>query len=240
MPVLNNLLGLQKTIISIKSQTFSNYEVWIIDGKSSKETQEYLEHLEAPFFYQSEKDKGIYDAMNKGIAFSNGEWLYFLGAGDELYHESVLENCFLNRTLESVNLIAGNIVYVGNKTPFIYSKNKMTKNPSWSNDMWIRNGLHHQGTFYKKVLFLNTKYPLKYKTLSDYWLNLILYKQNEKCFIIESTIAKCNSDGVSKSGNWNLYKEEVNLKTDLTSLLLKPIFYIVAFTKFLSRKIVND
>ena len=237
---MNNLQGLQKTIISIKSQTFSNYEVWIIDGESSKETKEYLEHLEVPFFYQSEKDKGIYDAMNKGIAFSNGEWLYFLGAGDELYHESVLENCFLNRTLESVNLIAGNIVYEGNKTPFIYSKNKMTKNPSWSNAMWIRNGLHHQGTFYKKLLFLNTKYPLKYKTLSDYWLNLILYKQNEKCLIIESTIAKCNSDGVSKSGNWNLYKEEVNLKTDLTSLLLKPIFYIVAFTKFLSRKIVND
>ena len=237
---MNNLQGLQKTIISIKSQTFSNYEVWIIDGESSKETKEYLEHLEVPFFYQSEKDKGIYDAMNKGIAFSNGEWLYFLGAGDELYHESVLENCFLNRTLESVNLIAGNIVYEGNKTPFIYSKNKMTKNPSWSNAMWIRNGLHHQGTFYKKLLFLNTKYPLKYKTLSDYWLNLLLYKQNEKCLIIESTIAKCNSDGVSKSGNWNLYKEEVNLKTDLTSLLLKPIFYIVAFTKFLSRKIVND
>lgn len=231
---------MQKTIISIKSQTFSNFEVWILDGESTKETQEYLVNLEAPFFYQSKKDKGIYDAMNKGITLSNGEWLYFLGAGDEFFNESVLENCFINRTLEDVNLIAGNIVYEGNTTPFIYSKNKTTKNPSWSNAMWLRNGLHHQGTFYKKTLFLNTKYPLKYKTLSDYWLNLILYKQNEKCLIIETTIAKCNSDGVSKSGNWNLYKEEVNLKTDLTSLLLKPIFYIVAFTKFLSRKIVND
>ena len=231
---------MKNSIDSIVLQSFIDFEVWIIDGDSSKETKEFLFKLKAPFFYRSEKDKGIYDAMNKGISLSKGEWLYFLGAGDELYNKLVLEDCFNKRTLEDVNLIAGNIVYEGDTTPFIYSKNKMTKNPSWSNTMWIRNGLHHQGTFYRNSLFLNIKYPLKYKTLSDYWLNLILYKQHKKCLIIKTTIAKCNSDGVSKSGNWNLYKEEINLKTDLTSLLLKPIFYIVAFIKFLSRKIVND
>lgn len=231
---------MQKTIISIKAQTFSNLEVWIIDGYSSKDTQEYLTNLEAPFFYQSEKDNGIYDAMNKGISLSKGEWLYFLGAGDKLYNELVLKDCFSKLVSDSINLIAGNIVYKGNSKPFVYSKNKMTKKPSWSNAMWIRNGLHHQGTFYRKSLFENALYDLKYKILSDYWLNLYLYKEDEMCEIMGMTIAECNSDGVSKSGSWSLYKEEVDFKTDLTSLFLKPIFYIIAFTKFLSRKIVND
>ena len=90
IPVLNNLRGLQKTIDSIKVQTFSDFEVWIIDGNSSIPIHSYLDTLESPFFYLSEKDQGIYDAMNKGISMAKGEWLYFLGAGDLLDNENIL------------------------------------------------------------------------------------------------------------------------------------------------------
>ena len=116
----------------------------------------------------------------------------------------------------------------------------MIKTPFWSFSMWIRNGLHHQGTFYKKTLFKDKKYPLKYRTLSDYWLNLYLYKNKIPCKIIETIIAKCNSDGVSKTGSWSIYKEEVDLKTSLSSVFFSPFFYIIAYMKFLSRKTIND
>jgi putative colanic acid biosynthesis glycosyltransferase len=106
--------------------------------------------------------------------------------------------------------------------------------------MWIRNGLHHQGTFYRKVLFTNKKYDLKYKTLSDYWFNLHVYKTKESCNLIDVIISKCNSEGVSKSGDWSLYQEEVYLKTALSSAFFSPFFYIIAFMKFVSRKIIND
>lgn len=229
-----------KTVDSIKNQTFNNYEVLIIDGKSSEETQQYLNGLKCPFFAVSEKDYGIYDAMNKGIILSKGEWLYFLGVEDVFYNENVLKSIFEKLDTTSINLISGKISYTGVVNPFVYSKNKLIKNPSWSFFMWLRNGLHHQGTFYKKNLFTNFSYPLKYKVLADYWFNLYLFKKNEKCLLIDKTIAICTSDGVSKTGNWDLYQQEINLKTELSSTLFRPIFYSIAFIKFLSRKIVND
>jgi putative colanic acid biosynthesis glycosyltransferase len=229
-----------KTIDSIKNQTFNNYEVLIIDGESSEETQQYLSSLKLPFFTVSEKDLGIYDAMNKGIFLSKGEWLYFLGVEDVFFNEGVLKDIFENPKIKSTNLISGKISYIGVVNPFVYSKNKLIKNPSWSCFMWLRNGLHHQGTFYKKDLFSHLNYPLKYKTLADYWFNLYLYKRKEKCLLIDKTITICTSDGVSKTGSWSLYQQEINLKTALSSFLVSPFFYIIAFIKFLSRKIVND
>lgn len=231
---------MQKTIESIKNQTFTNFEVWILDANSPLETQNYLNNLEKPFFYQSSNDNGIYDAMNKGITLSKGKWLYFLGTEDVFFNDTVLEYIFNDLSLEKETIVAGKIVYQGKKKPFIHSKNKMVKEVSWSNSMWIRNGLHHQGTFYKKALFKNKKYDLKYKILSDYWFNLYLFKNKVKCKIIDIIIAKCNSDGVSKSGSWSIYQEEINLKKSLSSLFFKPFFYIVAVLKYISRKIIND
>lgn len=231
---------MKNTINSIKSQSFKEYEVLIIDGKSAAETQQYLRSLQPPFYTVSEKDAGIYDAMNKGISLSKGEWLYFLGVEDVFYNETVLGDVFDHQKLEFNRIISGKITYTGVVNPFVYSKNKLIKNPSWSGFMWFRNGLHHQGTFYKKELFSNLNYPLKYKILADYWLNLYLYKRKEKCLILDKTIAICTSDGVSKIGSWGLYQQEIDLKVSLSSTLFRPFFYIIAFTKFLSRKIVND
>lgn len=230
---------MRKSIESIEKQTFKEVEVWVIDGGSSKEILNYLEGLKKPFFYQSGIDKGIYDAMNKGIHLAKGEWLYFLGAGDRLYNNTILENVFKSLKKDCF-LIAGKIVYQGNHKPFVYSKSKMIKNVHWSKRMWLTNGLHHQGTFYKKELFKESDYALNYKILADYHFNLKLLKNKIKCNILPLKIAKCNSDGVSKIGSWQLYQEEINLKTDLTSVVLRPVFYIVALLKFLSRKIVND
>lgn len=231
---------MQKTIESIKSQTFEDFEVLIIDGKSSKETQEFLNTLESPFFYQSEKDSGIYDAMNKGISRSKGKWLYFLGAGDLFYNENILQDIFKDSSFQNINVISGKVIYTGNSKPFVYSKKKKVKNPSWSFSMWIRNGLHHQATFYKRELFDSKKYDLKYTILSDYWFNLLLYTNKEKCKLIDLVIANCNSEGVSKSGSWSLYKEEIDLKVALSSKFFTPLFYIIAWTKFALRKNIND
>ena len=64
---------------SIQSQSLKDFEVWIVDGNSSGEMQAYLKTLLPPFNFISEQDRGIYDAMNKGISQSKGEWLFFSG-----------------------------------------------------------------------------------------------------------------------------------------------------------------
>lgn len=231
---------MKKTIESIQNQDYKNFEVWIIDGFSSQETQCFLKNLNYPFQFLTEKDSGIYEAMNKGISLSKGEWLYFLGSGDELFDKFVLGTVFKENAVVNSNIITGKILYDGFSQPFIYSKNKLLNNPTWNFSMWIRNGLHHQGTFYKSELFENQFYDLKYKILSDYHFNLSLYLKKENCKIINTVVAKCNSDGISKSGNWSIYREEIQVKTSLSFRYYYPIFYSIALIKFILRKCVND
>ncbi|KPA34233.1 hypothetical protein AMR50_0875 [Leptospira interrogans] len=82
---LNNLEGLRKTLESVKSQTYTNFELIVVDGGSTDGSFEYLKsNLDLIKKFISEKDKGIYNAQNKGISLSKGEYLVFLNAGDTL------------------------------------------------------------------------------------------------------------------------------------------------------------
>lgn len=92
---LNDKDGLLKTIESVSSQTFTDYEFIIIDGKSTDGSMELIQRYRDNISYWvSEKDSGIYNAMNKGIRQANGEYLYFLNSGDALYEKTTLEKAF--------------------------------------------------------------------------------------------------------------------------------------------------
>ena len=93
----NNLSGLHKTIDSILSQSFKDYEWIVIDGGSSDGSKELLEkHIEHFAYWCSEPDKGIYNALNKGLKYANGNYVQFLNSGDWLYENSTLEKAFTN------------------------------------------------------------------------------------------------------------------------------------------------
>lgn len=92
---LNNRDGLQKTIDSVVSQSFRDFEWIVIDGGSSDGSRELIEQYAAHFAYwESEPDKGIYNAMNKGIRKAQGEYCMFLNSGDFLYKDTVLQEVF--------------------------------------------------------------------------------------------------------------------------------------------------
>ena len=88
----NNLEGLKRTVESVLNQTWQEFEYIVIDGGSNDGSAEYIEsqseHID---YWVSEPDKGIYNAMNKGIAKARGEYLLFLNSGDHLYSAKVLE-----------------------------------------------------------------------------------------------------------------------------------------------------
>ena len=216
---------MRKTVDSIKTQTFRDFEVWIIDGNSSKETQEYLSKLEVPFFYQSKTDKGIYDAMNKGVSFSKGEWLYFLGAGDLLENKNIL-NLVSNKLNLDLDILYGNIRY--DTTKF---KSK------FSYILWIKNTLHHQSVFYNKKLFSEINYKISYKILADYDFNLNLYCKNINAEKMDAIISNCDKEGVSKDYNWSLYREELKLKSARTNSVFYPFFFLLVAFKFIFRKL---
>jgi glycosyltransferase involved in cell wall biosynthesis len=87
----NNAAGLQKTINSVIDQTFRDFEFIVIDGHSADNSLEVIKQQPRINYWVSEKDKGIYDAQNKGIQKATGDYLLFLNSGDVLVNRIVLE-----------------------------------------------------------------------------------------------------------------------------------------------------
>ena len=81
---------MQHTATSVFAQTFTDYEYIIVDGASTDGTVEWL-RTQSDIRWVSEPDKGIYDAMNKGVQMAKGEWILFLNARDTLFHNEVLQ-----------------------------------------------------------------------------------------------------------------------------------------------------
>ena len=105
---LNNKDGLQKTIDSIISQTYKNYEWIVIDGGSTDGSKELIETYNNYInYWVSEKDYGIYDAMNKGIRASRGEYLLFLNSGDKLYDRKVINEIIQHLYLKESDFLIG-------------------------------------------------------------------------------------------------------------------------------------
>lgn len=108
----NNARGIKKTFSSLKSDNFENVEHIVIDNRSSDGTLSFLESLNQPRLrIYSEADHGIYDAMNKGLKISTGDYVYFLNAGDRVIDLTNL--LALTSSAQGIDLICCNILYEG-------------------------------------------------------------------------------------------------------------------------------
>lgn len=144
----NNAEGLEKTIRSVIEQDFIDYEYIIIDGNSIDRSCDIIrKYANCISYWISEKDDGIYHAMNKGIAQANGEYCLFLNSGDYLFSRNVLkEYSGYNITGE---IITGNaIVDMGEKgTELVLSPKEVTFYT------FFKHTILHQATFIKRSLF---------------------------------------------------------------------------------------
>lgn len=169
---LNDKVGLQKTIDSVLNQTYTDYEFIVIDGMSDDGSVDIIKANETKISYWiSEKDKGIYNAMNKGIRQAKGEYCHFLNAGDTYTSENVLQQIFEGNPNES--FICGNFL---TKKGDIVREEQPYKNRDWTFSLYdIYSGdLCHQAFFIKKDNF--TKYELyneKLRIISDWRLFFI-------------------------------------------------------------------
>lgn len=162
IPTFNSTKVLGRALDSIVCQTFEDWEVLVMDGASEDDTvsiaQSYNDNRIRIF---SEPDKGIYDAMNKGIEKSKGEWLYFLGSDDYLFDSSSLES--VSKELDDKY----DVVYgeVDSSLPVCHRG-------MWTLENILANRCH-QCIFYRKTFFGDkVRYNLKYQILADFDLNL--------------------------------------------------------------------
>ena len=164
----NNKAGLQKTIDSVICQTWKDYEWIVIDGGSTDGSKELIEQYQQHFAYWcSEPDKGVYNAMNKGIAKAKGEYLNFMNSGDRFAADITLFN--ISEYLNNWDIVYGFCRDL--KTGDITNEIAMTD--ILELDVLYYNTLPHQACFFKKQLFEKVGlYREDFKIISD-WVFLV-------------------------------------------------------------------
>ena len=185
--VLNDAGHIEQTILSVISQTDIEIEYIIVDGGSKDGTLELIgKYKDKISLLISESDRGVYDAMNKGIEHSSGDFVYFLNSGDVLLNPSILSKIKLEELKERNAIIYGNVVVAyGNiealekPRPFFNSKMKFKGI-----------GICHQSMFFPGKLIRNEKYDLSYNIAADYDLAYRLWRKGTEFLYKDITIAK--------------------------------------------------
>ena len=160
----NNLNGLKKTVDSVLCQDFEDFEFIIIDGDSIDGSAEYLVENQAYFSYWvSEPDAGIYDALNKGILASTGDYLFFLNSGDWLYSSEILKAI-------SQNILCGRDIYYGDVMLQFLDREMLYNYPRDLRFSYFFNGtICHQAMIISKKLFSEVGlYNTDYTIISDW------------------------------------------------------------------------
>ncbi|MFD1256170.1 glycosyltransferase family 2 protein [Mucilaginibacter terrae] len=195
----NNADGLQKTINSVLAQSFTDWEYIIIDGGSTDQSVEVIKtHQQHIACWVSEKDSGVYNAMNKGIAAAKGEYLLMLNSGDYLINNEVLSQVFGKPV--SADILYGDTLWDDNGSTF------ETHFPEQLSFQYFRNNsLGHQTTFIRRGLHNEVgMYDESYRIVSDWkFFMQAICKHNVSCQHIPVLIAVCGRDGLScKIENW--------------------------------------
>lgn len=217
IPTYNSSKTLKKCLESVLNQTFKDFEILIIDGNSADNTLKIAKSFDDKRIKTfSEPDKGIYDAMNKGINLAKGNWLYFLGSDDELYSNDILHKIAQIAKKTFKRVIYGNVEIKGDagwvKDGLIYDnefdlKKLFTKN------------ICHQSIFYKKDLLDSYNYNIEYKICADYDLNLNLFSKY-KFEYVDIIIAKFYGGGKSKI----IVDEKFNLKRTIIKYFISKLY----------------
>ncbi|MDP4270050.1 MAG: glycosyltransferase family 2 protein [Bacteroidota bacterium] len=187
---LNNAHGLQKTILSIISQTFQNFEYIIIDGGSVDDSlkiiKQYPDNISK---WVSEPDDGIYNAMNKGIRLAQGDYLLFLNSGDQLYASDTLWQVF--ETEHDQSILYGNVCV----TP----EDRVIRYPGKLTMAFLyEQTIVQQSIFYRRDLFHDLQFDESYRLISD-WIFLMDQVVFKACsyLYVDLIIANYDATGLS-------------------------------------------
>lgn len=182
---LNAKNTLQNCLGSIYRQRYPSIEIVLMDGGSTDGTVDLLKLNDDKIAcWKSEKDGGVYEAMNKALGYITGEWVYFLGADDELFDE-FSELAF---QLKDPSLIYyGNVLLDGKKFRGKVSAYQHSKS-----------AICHQAMIYPRKVFNKYRFNTKYRISADHELNMRVWKDKDFTFhYIDLTIANYNHTGMS-------------------------------------------
>lgn len=195
--VFNNENGIEETIKSVLSQDYSNVEYIIIDGNSTDKTLDIVNiYKDSIFKIISEKDKNLYDGINKGINLSSGDYIYLLHSGDLFLNDNVLSTYASN--LNDSDLYLSNMVAINGAKRYII---KPKFNMLWKNML-----LNHPTWLVRKSVFSDYgKYNDNFMIAADYDFALRNWNNLKTCYLNFESI-RFSLLGISY-GNKNVLKE---------------------------------
>ncbi len=240
----NDKIGLSKTINSVLTQTWQEFEFIVIDGGSNDGGLEVIEQNKDKIdYWVSEPDKGVYNAMNKGILAAKGEFLIFMNSGDTFYDDQVLEK------IESELTTEFDIYYGDYYRIYSNSTKKRTFPKKLSFSFFYSSSLSHQSSFIRRKLFFDIfLYNEEYKIASDweFFIYAICYK-NVAYKYLNLPISNFDFTGISSIAKYKnldleerkktinkyfpLFEADYVLVSELNSKRFKQIFHIQNFSR---------
>ncbi len=206
----NNAIGLLETLKSVIQQDFQAFEYIVVDGGSTDESIDAIKKCERYIDYWiSEPDKGIYDAMNKGIEKCTAKYIMFLNSGDVFVDKQALQVCStIIDNHKDVHIFYGDII--GKNHPQFGTW--IHTHPSLLTIEFFKKGnINHQASFISSSLFKELGlYPSQYKLSGDHWLFLKSYVKGKKFKHINRPIVIYDYSGASAVQRQK-YVQEMNI-----------------------------
>ncbi|PWE21613.1 glycosyltransferase [Aliarcobacter skirrowii] len=232
--VYNGEKYLENTILSVINQTYHNVEYIIIDGGSTDGTIDIIKRYEDKIYcWISERDKGIYDAMNKGIELASGEWINFMNAGDVFFDTNVLNSIFLKKDFKDIDVVYGN-------HNVIYKNKTRIKKAGNIKNIWKGSQFCHQSTFVSAKVHKANKFNLSNRIGADFELFYTLYKKKMTFKYVNVIVANYSAGGLSDIkrldsiiGRWNIIEKNTKVNFYYIWIILKEILknYIKKFIR---------
>ncbi len=229
--VYNNRLNFLKTLESVKTQNYTNIEFIIVDGGSTDGTIDVVKQNEDLISkWISEPDKGIYDAMNKGLKLATGDYIWFLNGGDIIYSSDTLSKIFSCEI--NADVYYGDTELVDDKGKS-YGKRKLKTPPdnlSWG-DMINGMVVSHQSMIIKREII--PPYDIKYKHCADIDWTIKILKRSNKIINTKEIITKFLLGGYSRKNTLSSLFERIKILSQHFNVVYVLLNHIKLAYKFI-------
>lgn len=210
----NAVQTLERTMKSVQEQTYEKIEHIIVDGKSTDGTIELIKQLKNEnTYWMSEKDCGIYDAMNKATSLAKGEYICYLNAGDTFKEKGTVEQLMLKaHNNNRPDILYGETIVVDNEGAFLY--NRRLKAPSELNWKSFKQGMLvcHQAFIINRDIF--EPYDLSYRFSADVDWCIRLMKKSNSIVNTHLTLIKYLNEGVTTDNRKASLKERYQIMSN--------------------------
>jgi len=239
--VYNNVRDIERTINSVLNQTYPKIEYIVIDGKSTDGTLDIIEKYKTKIYkIVSEPDKGIYDAMNKGLALATGDYVLFMNSGDEIYDETTVEDIF--ESAPGADIYYGETeMYNDDWESLGRRRHEAPDEFDWKSFKYGMS-ISHQAIYIRRSII--TPYDLNYKYSSDIDWIIKAAKKASSIVNVRRYVAKYLVGGMSKKKHRESLKERFKIFTKYYGLVPNILNHVIiagnlAFY-FLKYKRTND